>query len=78
MGRVVDALGILIDGGEILDLQERLNIERKAPGVITVNLSLNFINWLQNSRFMLPIGRGNENLLWRSSNGKTTIAMTLS
>lgn len=38
LGRVVDGIGNLIDGGEAISLEETLNVERKAPGVITVNL----------------------------------------
>lgn len=35
LGRVVDGLGNLIDGGETFEFESFLNVERKAPGVIT-------------------------------------------
>lgn len=37
LGRVVDGIGNLIDGGDTINLDETLNVERKAPGVIPVN-----------------------------------------
>jgi len=33
LGRVVDAIGNLIDGGDTIEFDSFLNVERKAPGV---------------------------------------------
>lgn len=46
LSRVVDGIGNLIDGGETVSFEEYLNVERKAPGVILVNLLLNYVNWI--------------------------------
>lgn len=46
LGRVVDGIGNLIDGGDTINLDETLNVERKAPGVILVNQLQNNVNWL--------------------------------
>ena len=46
LGRVVDGIGNLIDGGDTINLDETLNVERKAPGVILVNPLPNNVNRL--------------------------------
>ena len=46
LGRVVDGIGNLIDGGDTINLDETLKVERKAPGVILVNQLQNNVNWL--------------------------------
>lgn len=35
LGRVVDGIGNFIDGGDHTTITNLLNVERKAPGVIT-------------------------------------------
>jgi proton translocating ATP synthase F1 alpha subunit len=77
LGRVVDALGTLIDGGEDLALTERLNIERKAPGVITrESVTEPLLTGYKIVDSMLPIGRGQRELIVGDrQTGKTTIAI---
>ncbi|KAF8644772.1 hypothetical protein HU200_066336 [Digitaria exilis] len=41
LGRVVDALGVPIDGKGALSDHERRRVEVKAPGIMNVNLSTN-------------------------------------
>jgi F-type H+-transporting ATPase subunit alpha len=77
LGRVVDALGILIDGGVELKLETRLNIERKAPGVITrESVSEPLLTGYKIVDSLLPIGRGQRELIVGDrQTGKTTIAV---
>jgi len=78
LGRVVDGLGLVIDGkNEITETLERKNAERKAPGVITrksVNEPL--LTGYKIVDSMLPIGRGQRELIVGDrQTGKTTIAI---
>ena len=77
LGRVVDALGTLIDGGIDLKLETRLNIERKAPGVITrESVSEPLLTGYKIVDSLLPIGRGQRELIVGDrQTGKTTIAV---
>jgi len=77
LGRVVDALGTLIDGGIDLKLEKRLNIERKAPGVITrESVSEPLLTGYKIVDSLLPIGRGQRELIVGDrQTGKTTIAI---
>jgi proton translocating ATP synthase F1 alpha subunit len=77
LGRVVDALGTLIDGGADLSLTQRLNIERKAPGVITrESVTEPLLTGYKIVDSMLPIGRGQRELIVGDrQTGKTTIAI---
>lgn len=78
LGRVVDALGMPIDGkGPIVGKQYELPIERKAPGVIyreTVRQPL--YTGIKSIDAMIPIGRGQRELIIGDrQTGKTTIAI---
>jgi len=77
LGRVVDALGTLIDGGVDLKLATRLNIERKAPGVITrESVSEPLLTGYKIVDSLLPIGRGQRELIVGDrQTGKTTIGV---
>jgi F-type H+-transporting ATPase subunit alpha len=78
LGRVVDGLGILIDGKEdIGDALERKNVERKAPGVITrKTVTEPMLTGYKIVDSMLPIGRGQRELIVGDrQTGKTTIAI---
>jgi len=78
LGRVVDGLGLLIDGkSEITETLERKNAERKAPGVITrKSVSEPLLTGYKIVDSMLPIGRGQRELIVGDrQTGKTTIAI---
>jgi len=78
LGRVVDGLGILIDGkGDITETLERKNVERKAPGVITrKTVTEPMLTGYKIVDSMLPIGRGQRELIVGDrQTGKTTIAI---
>lgn len=70
-------MGVLIDGKEELLLTERLNIERKAPGVITrESVTEPLLTGYKIVDSMLPIGRGQRELIVGDrQTGKTTIAI---
>ena len=65
LGRVVDGLGITIDGKtDIPEDSERKNAERKAPGVITrKSVSEPLLTGYKIVDSMLPIGRGQRELI---------------
>jgi len=77
LGRVVNALGQPIDGKGPINAPHTMNIERKAPGIITrksvhepVQTGIKAIDSL------LPIGRGQRELIIGDrQTGKTTIAI---
>lgn len=77
LGRVVNALGEVIDGGEALKTTKTRPIERVAPGVMTrksvnqpVQTGLKIID------SMIPIGRGQRELIIGDrQTGKTAIAI---
>jgi len=78
LGRVVDGLGLLIDGkNEITTTLERKNAERKAPGVITrKSVAEPLLTGYKIVDSMLPIGRGQRELIVGDrQTGKTTIAI---
>jgi F-type H+-transporting ATPase subunit alpha len=78
LGRVVDGLGILIDGKEdITHNLQRKNVERKAPGVITrKTVTEPMLTGYKIVDSMLPIGRGQRELIVGDrQTGKTTIAV---
>jgi len=78
LGRVVDGLGILIDGrGNITRELDRKNVERKAPGVITrKTVTEPMLTGYKIVDSMLPIGRGQRELIVGDrQTGKTTIAI---
>ncbi|MEG0958821.1 MAG: F0F1 ATP synthase subunit alpha, partial [Erysipelotrichaceae bacterium] len=77
LGRVVNSLGIAIDGGEPIISNKKRPIERVAPGVMTrksvfqpVQTGLKIID------SMIPIGRGQRELIIGDrQSGKTAIAV---
>ncbi len=77
IGRVVDALGAPVDGGERIIAEDYFPIEREAPGVIErkpVNVPLETGILAIDSMF--PIGRGQRELIIGDrQTGKTSIAI---
>ncbi len=77
IGRVVDALGTPVDGGERIIAEDYFPIEREAPGVIErkpVNVPLETGILAIDSMF--PIGRGQRELIIGDrQTGKTSIAI---
>lgn len=73
----MDGIGNLIDGGDTLNLEETLNVERKAPGVITrESVTEPMLTGYKIVDSMLPIGRGQRELIVGDrQTGKTTIAI---
>ena len=75
--RVIDALGLPIDGKGVIKSDERMPIEKVAPGVITrksVNVPLE--TGIKPIDSMVPIGRWQRELIiWDRQTGKTTIAI---
>jgi F-type H+-transporting ATPase subunit alpha len=76
LGRVVNGIGMPIDG-EPLDTNEFLNVERKAPGVITrESVTEPMLTGYKVVDSMLPIGRGQRELIIGDrQTGKTTLAV---
>jgi F-type H+-transporting ATPase subunit alpha len=77
LGRVVDAMGRPLDGGEPVRTSERRPVERVAPGIMDrapVNVPLQTGILVVDS--MIPIGRGQRELiLGDRQTGKTAIAL---
>lgn len=79
LGHVLDGLGTVIDSDNIDDSlpEERKNIERKAPGVITrLSVTEPLLTGYKVIDSMLPIGRGQRELIVGDrQTGKSTIAI---
>lgn len=77
IGRVVNGIGEIIDGGRELNLQTRFPVEKVAPGVMTrkpVDTPLQ--TGIKSIDALIPIGRGQRELiLGDRQTGKTTIAI---
>ncbi|MCX6178230.1 MAG: F0F1 ATP synthase subunit alpha [Chlorobiales bacterium] len=77
LGRVINPLGVPIDGKGPIDTQIRLPLERRAPGVIyrkSVNEPLQ--TGLKAIDSMIPIGRGQRELIIGDrQTGKTAVAL---
>ena len=77
LGRVINALGIIIDGGEPAKCKEKRLIEIKAPGIIdrkSVHEPLQ--TGIKAIDSMIPIGRGQRELIIGDrQTGKTAIAI---
>lgn len=77
VGRVVDGLGVPIDGKGPIKTKDRYPVEKIAPGVITrqsVNTPLQ--TGIKAIDALIPIGRGQRELIIGDRNtGKTTIAV---
>ncbi|ABA59517.1 F0F1 ATP synthase subunit alpha [Nitrosococcus oceani] len=77
LGRVVDALGIPIDGGGPIEAQATSPIEKVAPGVITrQSVSQPVQTGLKSIDSMVPVGRGQRELIIGDrQTGKTAVAI---
>lgn len=77
IGRVVNPLGVAVDGGKPIEVKDKMPIERIAPGVITrepVNTPLQ--TGIKAIDALIPIGRGQRELiLGDRQTGKTAIAI---
>jgi F-type H+-transporting ATPase subunit alpha len=78
LGRVVDALGALIDGGsDVIDGLEQKRVDIKAPGIIyRAPVNEPMITGVKAVDALIPIGRGQRELIIGDrQTGKTTIAI---
>ncbi|MBF2754433.1 MAG: F0F1 ATP synthase subunit alpha [Gammaproteobacteria bacterium AqS3] len=77
LGRVVDSLGVPLDGRGAIEATERLPVERVAPGVITrQSVSQPIQTGLKAIDSMVPVGRGQRELIIGDrQTGKTAIAI---
>ncbi|KAI4453531.1 atp synthase [Holotrichia oblita] len=77
LGRVVNALGLPIDGLGAINYQKRRSIERVAPGVMTrASVSVPLQTGIIAIDSMIPIGRGQRELIIGDrQTGKTAIAI---
>ncbi len=77
IGRVVGALGNLIDGGDPLEAEDYFPIEREAPGVAyRKSVSVPLQTGILSIDAMFPIGRGQRELIIGDrQTGKTSIAV---
>ena len=77
LGRVVDAMGNAIDGGEAIKAKERRRIEVKAPGIIKrKSVHEPMQTGLKAVDSLVPIGRGQRELIIGDrQTGKTAIAI---
>ncbi len=77
IGRVVNALGLPVDGKGPIDATETRPIERNAPGIIErKSVSVPLQTGIKAIDSMIPIGRGQRELIIGDrQTGKTTIAL---
>jgi len=77
LGRVVDALGIPIDGAGPIDSTERRRVELKAPGIIPrQSVHEPMATGLKAVDSLIPVGRGQRELIIGDrQTGKTAIAV---
>jgi F-type H+-transporting ATPase subunit alpha len=77
LGRVVDALGVPIDGKGPIQADAQYPVEKIAPGIITrKSVSVPVQTGIMSIDAMIPIGRGQRELIIGDrSTGKTTIAV---
>lgn len=77
LGRVVNALGAPIDGGDPIAADEYRAIEQKAPGIVErKSVSVPLATGILSIDSMFPIGRGQRELIIGDrQTGKTSIAM---
>lgn len=77
LGRVVDALGDLIDGAAALDNLDQKRVDIKAPGIIyRAPVNEPMITGVKAVDALIPIGRGQRELIIGDrQTGKTTIAI---
>jgi F-type H+/Na+-transporting ATPase subunit alpha len=77
LGRVIDPLATILDGGEKVKLDKRYPIERIAPGVVYRKpVSVPLQTGIKSIDALIPIGRGQRELIIGDrSTGKTTVAI---
>lgn len=77
LGRVVDALGTPIDGGGPLRDVKRMEVERKAPGIVDrKSVHEPMLTGIKAIDALVPIGRGQRELIIGDrQTGKSTIAI---
>ena len=77
LGRVVDALGNPLDGLGAINTKERLNVERKAPGIVKrKSVTEPMQTGIKSIDAMVPIGRGQRELIIGDrQTGKTSVAI---
>ena len=77
IGRVVDGLGVPIDGKGPIKTKDKYPVEKIAPGVITrQSVSVPLQTGIKAIDALIPIGRGQRELIIGDRNtGKTTIAI---
>lgn len=79
LGRVLDSLGNVIDGGKPLDNLDTMNIEVKAPGIMARQpVTEPVYTGILAIDSMIPVGRGQRELIIGDrQTGKTTIAIDM-
>ena len=77
LGRVVDALGVAIDGNGPIEAEASRQIELKAPGIVTrKSVHESLATGIKAIDAMVPIGRGQRELIIGDrQTGKTAIAL---
>jgi F-type H+/Na+-transporting ATPase subunit alpha len=77
VGRVVDALGLPLDGGSEIKANKRMLLERVAPGVMArQSVSVPMQTGIKAVDAMIPIGRGQRELIIGDrQTGKTAVAL---
>jgi F-type H+-transporting ATPase subunit alpha len=77
IGRVVDALGLPLDGGEEIKADKKMLLERVAPGVMArQSVSVPMQTGIKAIDAMIPIGRGQRELIIGDrQTGKTAVAL---
>ncbi|KEF32730.1 ATP synthase alpha chain [Marinobacter nitratireducens] len=77
LGRVIDATGRVLDGGQALECRERRPIERTAPEIIDrAPVTIPLETGIKTIDALIPIGRGQRELiLGDRQTGKTSVAI---
>lgn len=77
VGRVVDSLGRVIDGGPDIEAKKHMLLEKKAPGIMPrQSVSVPLQTGIKAIDAMIPIGRGQRELIIGDrSTGKTSVAL---
>ncbi|MDH5533786.1 MAG: F0F1 ATP synthase subunit alpha [Candidatus Pacebacteria bacterium] len=77
IGRVVDALGLPLDGGDEIEADKNMLLERVAPGVMArQSVSVPMQTGIKAVDAMIPIGRGQRELIIGDrQTGKTAVAL---